>query len=399
MAGQAQRTLRELANPNVIQQPLSIQFPTTDATFELNSGLIHLLPTFRGLVGEDPHKHMKEFHIGYTAMKPQGITEEQISLRAFPFSLADKAKDWLYYLPSGSITTWDNMKQQFFDKFFPASRAANIRKYICGIRQLHGETLYEYWERFKQLCASCLRHQIPEQLLVQYFYKGLSLFDRNMIVAASGGALVNKTPQEARALISNTAVNAQQFSTRKDNHPRQSMRYNRCKDPGMFTMPCVIGNLKIERAMLDLGAFINVMPYSIYCALNLGRLKQTRVLIQLADRSNAYPEGVVEDVLVQVKELIFPADFDILRMEEDSAAISAPILLGGPFMKTAITKIDVEEGTLSVEFDGEIECFEETYEIDSFHMQAQLEVEGEIAEAWEISETDEESQTVIYQTI
>ncbi|XP_075507417.1 uncharacterized protein LOC142544242 [Primulina tabacum] len=198
----------------------------------------------------------------------------------------------------------------------------------------------------------------------------------------------------------------------------------KCKDPGMFTMPCVIGNLKIERAMLDLGASINVMPYSIYCALNLGPLKETRVVIQLADRSNAYPEGVVEDVLVQVKELIFPADFYILRMEEDSAAISAPILLGRPFMKTARTKIDVEEGTLPVEFDGEIvkfsifdamkypnenhsicsidivdsivhECFEETYEIDSFHMQAQLEVEGEIAEAWEISETDEESQTVV----
>ncbi|XP_073290992.1 uncharacterized protein [Primulina huaijiensis] len=159
-------------------------------------------------------------------------------------------------------------------------------------------------------------------------------------------------------------------------------------------MPCVIGNLKIERAMLDLGASINVMAYSIYRALNLGPLKETRVVIQLADRSNAYPERVVEDALVQVKELIFPADFYILRMEEDSTAISAPILLGRPFMKTARTKIDVEEGTLSIEFDGEIECFEETYEIDSFHMQAQLDVEGEIAEAWEISETDEDSQTV-----
>ncbi|XP_073063969.1 uncharacterized protein [Primulina eburnea] len=221
MAGQAQRKLRELANPNVIQQPLCIQFPTTDATFELKSGLIHLLPNFRGLAGEDSHKHLKEFHIICTSMKPQGITEEQISLRAFPFSLADKAKDWLYYLPSGSITTWDNMKQQFLEKFFPASRAANIRKDICGIRQLHEETLYEYWERFKQLCASCPQHQIPEQLLVQYFYEGLSLFDRNMIDAASGGALVNKTPQEARALISNMAANAQQFSTRQDNPPRQ----------------------------------------------------------------------------------------------------------------------------------------------------------------------------------
>ena len=77
-------------------------------------------------------------------MKPQGISEEQIKLRAFPFSLADLAKDWLYYLPSGSITSWNELKRMFLEKYFPASRAATIRKEICGIRQDAGETLYEY---------------------------------------------------------------------------------------------------------------------------------------------------------------------------------------------------------------------------------------------------------------
>ena len=59
---------------------------------------------------------------------------EQIKLRVFPFSLVDKAKDLLYYLPSGSIITWEGLKKQFLEKFFPASKAANIRKDICGIR-------------------------------------------------------------------------------------------------------------------------------------------------------------------------------------------------------------------------------------------------------------------------
>ena len=57
----------------------------------------------------------------------------------------------------------------------------------------------------------------------------------------------------------------------------------KCKDPGTFTIPCVIGNSKVERAMLDLGASINVMPYSLYTSLNLGPLKEMRVIIQLAD--------------------------------------------------------------------------------------------------------------------
>ncbi|CAN6695189.1 unnamed protein product [Malus baccata var. baccata] len=124
----------------------------------------------------------------------------------------------------------------------------------------------------------------------------------------------------------------------------------KCKDPGSFTTPCVIGNTRFEQCMLDLGASINVMPYSIYASMNLGELKQDGVIIQLADRSNAYPKGVLEDV----NHLIFLADFYVLEMEDSSHAPSLPILLGRPFMKTARTKIDVFMGTLTMEFDGDI---------------------------------------------
>ncbi|KAH9726990.1 hypothetical protein KPL70_008483 [Citrus sinensis] len=631
-----ERTLRELAEPDLNQQPLCIQYVDLEVNFELKSGLIHLLPKFHGFAGEDPHKHLKEFHV----VCSNGL-----------------AKDWLYYLPPGSITTWNGLKKQFLEKYFPTSRAANIRKDICGIRQLPGETLYEYWERFKQLCTSCPQHQISDQLLIQYFYEGLSLMDRSMIDAASRGVLVNKTPTQARELISNMGANAQQFGSRQDatsrtvnevnissveqcldkltslvekfvvgnvqqvktcgicynighstdmcptlqeepaeqanavggfagmpqrrydpyaqtynpgwkDHPnfsygvrpsgfplqypprqptppqsnsksgisleeivkslatntqqfqqattasiqnlenqvsqlattmsrlesqvsgklpsqsevnpkqnasavilrsgkelqepskkvtehvedeleknelmpksqdaqptrakplpivipppfpsrfakskkeeqekdiletfrkvevniplldaiKQIPRYAKflkelctskrklrgdervhmgenvsavlqkklppkCKDPGMFTIPCKIGSVRVEKAMLDLGASINVMPRSIYSSLNIGTLKETGVIIQLADRSNAYPDGVLEDVLVQVNELVFPVDFYVLDMEDDNSSNSVPILLGRPFLKTARTKIDVHKGTLTMEFDGEV---------------------------------------------
>ncbi|KAL0391175.1 UNVERIFIED_CONTAM: Retrovirus-related Pol polyprotein from transposon.6 [Sesamum calycinum] len=131
----------------------------------------------------------------------------------------------------------------------------------------------------------------------------------------------------------------------------------KCKDPGMFTLPCIIGNKRIERAMLDLGASINVMPYSVYQALNLSTLQDTNVIIQLADRSYVRPMGLVEDVLVKVNDLLFPVDFYILKMGVEGVNNPASILLGRPFMKTAKTKIDVDEGTLSVEFGGEIVKF------------------------------------------
>ncbi|XP_027120704.1 uncharacterized protein [Coffea arabica] len=161
------------------------------------------------------------------------------------------------------------------------------------------------------------------------------------------------------------------------------------KDPGMFTVPCKIGNAKVEKALIDLGAAVNIMPRSIYNSLNLGPLKATSVIMQLADRSNAYPDGVLEDILVQVDKLVFPADFYVLEMDDDFS-VSPPILLGRPFLMTSKTKIDVYSGTLTMEFDGEIIKFNicdamkyssEAYsvfvidEIDPF-MQQKFELDG-----------------------
>ncbi|XP_026378253.1 uncharacterized protein LOC113272661 [Papaver somniferum] len=130
----------------------------------------------------------------------------------------------------------------------------------------------------------------------------------------------------------------------------------KCKDTGSFDIPVVIGNKRFGKAMLDLGASVNVMPASIYESLNLGPLKETRIVLELADRSNVYPRGNIEDVLVQVNQLIVPADFVVLEMDSGSDA-SIPLLLGRPFMKTAKTVIDVDNGTLTMEFDDEKICF------------------------------------------
>ncbi|RDY02075.1 hypothetical protein CR513_14513, partial [Mucuna pruriens] len=80
------RTLKELATSDVVYQPWCIQYPQLEPaqSYELKSDLIHLLPKFHGLVGEDRHKHLKEFH---------GILEDYIKMKVFPFSLDGVAKD------------------------------------------------------------------------------------------------------------------------------------------------------------------------------------------------------------------------------------------------------------------------------------------------------------------
>jgi len=115
----------------------------------------------------------------------------------------------------------------------------------------------------------------------------------------------------------------------------------KCKDPDMFFVPCIIGSTKFDNAMLDLRDSINVMPLSVFTSLHLGPLKSTGVVIQLANRSTVNPVGVLEDVLVRVDKLIFPTDFYILNMKDDEGMSSTIIILGRPFMMTTHTKIDV----------------------------------------------------------
>ncbi|RDY01098.1 hypothetical protein CR513_15620, partial [Mucuna pruriens] len=92
------RTLKELATPDVVYQHWCIQYPQLEPaqTYELKPGFIHLLPEFHGLASEDPHKHLKEFHVVCSTMRPQGIPEDYIKMKAFLFSLDGAANDWLY---------------------------------------------------------------------------------------------------------------------------------------------------------------------------------------------------------------------------------------------------------------------------------------------------------------
>ena len=117
------------------------------------------------------------------------------------------------------------------------------------------------------------------------------------------------------------------------------------RDPGSFTIPCTIGGFEIQKALCDSGASINLMPFSVARRLSLGELTPTTVTLQMADRTMAKPEGVIEDVLVKVGKFFFPIDFIILDIEEDS---QVPLLLGRPFLATGAALIDMHKGVLTL---------------------------------------------------
>ncbi|XP_075489491.1 uncharacterized protein LOC142528333 [Primulina tabacum] len=115
------------------------------------------------------------------------------------------------------------------------------------------------------------------------------------------------------------------------------------KDPGNFFISCMIGDVVFHKALCDLGASINLMPFSVLRKLGFGEPNPTRTSLQLADRSVKYPTGVIEDVLVKVEKFIFPTNFVVLDMEDD---MEMPLILGRPLLDTGKALIDAQEGKL-----------------------------------------------------
>ena len=113
---------------------------------------------------------------------------------------------------------------------------------------------------------------------------------------------------------------------------------DKMQDPGSFTIPYIIGNFEFKKDLFDLGASINLMPLLVVKRLSLGELTPITMTFQMAQ-----PEGVLEDVLIKVGKFIFPVDFVVMNMEEDT---QVPLLLGRPFLATRAALIDVKNENL-----------------------------------------------------
>jgi hypothetical protein len=138
------------------------------------------------------------------------------------------------------------------------------------------------------------------------------------------------------------------------------------KDPGCPTITCMIGVSQIERALLDLGASVNLLPYSVYLQLGLGGLKPTTMTLQLADRSVKVPQGIVEDVLIKVDKFYFPVDFIVLDTEPVQViGTKIPVILWRPFLATANALINCRSGVMKISF-GNM-----TVELNIFHIRKQ----------------------------
>ncbi|XP_027156543.1 uncharacterized protein LOC113757463 [Coffea eugenioides] len=173
------RILREFALPETQGSQTSIARPTVSANnFEIKPSLIQMVQQsqYGGNATEDPNSHLSTFLEIYDTIKFNGVSDDAIKLQLFPFSLRDKAKE--------------------------------------------GETLYEVWERYRELQRRCPHHGLPDWLVVQTFYNGLTYLTKTHVDAAAGGALMGKKVEEAQQLIEEMAANNYQWANERGNTRR-----------------------------------------------------------------------------------------------------------------------------------------------------------------------------------
>ena len=110
---------------------------------------------YGGLAHENSNVHLATFLDISDTVKMNGVTEDVIRMRLFPFLLRDKARGWLNSLQPGSIGTWEELAQRFLSKSFPPSKTSQLRGEIAQFRQMDFKPLYEAWERFKDMIKRC----------------------------------------------------------------------------------------------------------------------------------------------------------------------------------------------------------------------------------------------------
>ncbi|CAN6483239.1 unnamed protein product [Victoria cruziana] len=168
-----------------------------------------MLPSFHRLATEDPYRHLDEFLDICATVKISHVDDGALRLRLFPFSLKERARDWLKSLPPAvNISTWEDLQREFLKKYFPIGKTNHYRRAISLFFALEGESFHQAWERMKDLLRKCPHHQIPTWQVLQGFYDGLTEAHRQVIDSSCGGSVMLKSEDEAWLLYDTLAENS-----------------------------------------------------------------------------------------------------------------------------------------------------------------------------------------------
>ncbi|KAL4379343.1 hypothetical protein GQ457_02G031760 [Hibiscus cannabinus] len=174
--------------------------PEIQATqFELKPVMFNMLNSigqFGGLTHEDARQHLRSFIEFCDSFRQHGVHEDVTRLKLFPYSLRDKTRAWFNSIPSGFVESWDDLCRNFIIRYSSTVLTDKLRNDITSFRQTDDESMYEAWDRYKELFRKCPMHGFNEWTKVIMFYNGVNAPTRMMLDASANGTLLDKSAEK-----------------------------------------------------------------------------------------------------------------------------------------------------------------------------------------------------------
>ncbi|GJW24203.1 reverse transcriptase domain-containing protein [Tanacetum coccineum] len=202
--------------------------PNVDDNFVINSTHLKMIleNKFDGYLRADPHDHIREF-LAICNMFRYGKTQsEAVKLMIFPLSLSDEAKTWFNELNEESITSWEQMRRAFINKFFPPSLFNRLLLEIRNFSQLVCESLIDAWLRLKNMLRKCHGHGLTKGAIIQIFYHGLDEPTQGILDVTAGGIFLYKSPNQAFQFLEDKVLFEHDWPIKsKNEHHQKSVSF------------------------------------------------------------------------------------------------------------------------------------------------------------------------------
>ena len=136
---------------------------------------------FRGIKNENPYSHIKEFEEICSKFREANTPLEILLMKLFSLTLKDRAKTWLNSLRPYSIRNWGELQSMFQQKFFPPHKMSALNNEISNVRATEDEKFFTCQERFMEMVTTCPHHGFENQMLVSYFYEGMTTLMKQLL--------------------------------------------------------------------------------------------------------------------------------------------------------------------------------------------------------------------------
>nr|GEX81390.1 reverse transcriptase domain-containing protein [Tanacetum cinerariifolium] len=348
------RTIVEMADNHTMAQMLqapiegyedAIGVPQINANnFELKQTLINLVQSNQFTGRQDPHNHLRFFNKVTSTFRHPKVPNTTIKLLLFPFALEGEARIWLDKEPSRSILTWEDLVSKFdFQKKFEQKQDDFQNQMMNFMQNLYNN---------KPSSSSSL----PSNTILNPKGEAKSITTRSGMSykeppipppGVEEQEPTEETMDTELPSIEDIQPPSVQVQVQEDK-PIEEPSVVIPKAKANLPYPSRLAKEKIPLA--DLRANINLMPLSIWNKLKLPKLNDTKIVLELADRTISKPTGVAENIFVKVGKFYFPVDFVVLDFIYDPRVL---LILERPFLSTAHALIDVYEGEIILRHDDQ----------------------------------------------